>query len=610
MACWAAAQTNKIKMTYLALARKFRPNTFAELIGQDHVKRALMNSLDSQRLHHAYLFTGTRGVGKTSIARLFAKSLNCIEGISATPCLRCDNCKAVAEGACVDLLEVDAASRTGVDDTRQLLENVPYLPSSGRYKIYLIDEVHMLSTSSFNALLKTLEEPPAHVIFMLATTDPQKIPVTVLSRCLQFHLQHVSTDNIQHQLASILEQENFAFETSALALIAEAASGSLRDALSLLDQALVSTDNQVSTEVVSQMLGYTQKDYALLILQALQQKNAHDIVALSEQLHREGGQFQYITDRLQRLLHQIMRIQQLDGSVAPLESGDALTALANAWSKDFVQLLYQIALKGAQDMHFAPNMGIGFEVTLLRMLAFHPVSTTTQVLPLEETPLANTPPRSPMVDDATKSNTDTVSGTHSTEKRGTRSSSPPPITTEHDAPSTAQKPLGQTPIAGEGEARPISNATSDDKIAPPVEAGPPSTDNTDMPTETPWMHILRQLALRGLALSAAQNAVMHEKTGSMVTLTVAPGHASLFTPSVKEKITEALSGHFTENIRLAIQTSQDHLHTPALQTQHNQKKAQQAAEQNLADDKVFQSLQDNFAATVVADSIESLKDEL
>lgn len=357
-------------MAHVALARKYRPKTFEELIGQPHVIKALTNSLTRNRLHHAYLFTGTHGIGKTSVARLFAKALNCEQGITPTPCLQCDSCIAIEQGRHVDLIEIDAASKTRVEDTRELLENVCYSPTQGRFKVYLIDEVHMLSMHSFNALLKTLEEPPAHVIFLLATTEIHKLPMTVLSRCLQFHLNALDVHDIQHQLSKILAEESISFDDTALSLIAKASQGSVRDALSLLDQAIASSEGKLLPEVVKEMLGYTQQDYALGILNALATHQVDSMLALSHAIAKEGGQYPYVLDEMLSYLHQISLAQIMPQYKTPL-----LAPLVQAFTPEDTQLFYQIVLKGQQDLSLAPTHAIGFEMTLLRLYTFQPVNT-------------------------------------------------------------------------------------------------------------------------------------------------------------------------------------------------------------------------------------------
>lgn len=365
-------------MSYTVLARKWRPKNFSELVGQAHVMQALSNALDSNRLHHAYLFTGTRGVGKTTIARIFSKALNCQEGISSTPCGVCDTCRAIDEGRFIDLIEVDAASRTKVDDTREILDNVQFAPTQGRYKVYLIDEVHMLSKSSFNALLKTLEEPPEHVKFLLATTDPHKLPATVLSRCLQFNLMRLTQPQIQAHLANILEKETIPFEQSALALIAKSADGSARDALSLLDQAIAYGAGEIRFEQVQTMLGLVDQHYTVAILQALAEESPSQIKELVQQLAVMGVDYPALLAQLIETLHTLAYNQVLGGSTdSSLLPEEVIDELSHQLSADRVQLLYQIALLSKQDMQLAPDIRIGFEMALMRMLAFQPATTVT-----------------------------------------------------------------------------------------------------------------------------------------------------------------------------------------------------------------------------------------
>ncbi|MBJ9285260.1 DNA polymerase III subunit gamma/tau [Citrobacter freundii] len=361
-------------MSYQVLARKWRPQTFADVVGQEHVLTALANGLSLGRIHHAYLFSGTRGVGKTSIARLLAKGLNCETGITATPCGVCDNCREIEQGRFVDLIEIDAASRTKVEDTRDLLDNVQYAPARGRFKVYLIDEVHMLSRHSFNALLKTLEEPPAHVKFLLATTDPQKLPVTILSRCLQFHLKALDVEQIRHQLEHILKEEHIAHEPRALQLLARAADGSLRDALSLTDQAIASGDGQVSTEAVSTMLGTLDDDQALSLVEAVVAADGERVMALVNDAAARGIEWEALLVEMSALLHRIAMVQlspaALGSDMAAIEQ--RMRELARIVPPTDVQLYYQTLLIGRKELPYAPDRRMGVEMTLLRALAFHP----------------------------------------------------------------------------------------------------------------------------------------------------------------------------------------------------------------------------------------------
>ncbi|EEE2333893.1 DNA polymerase III subunit gamma/tau [Salmonella enterica subsp. enterica serovar London] len=380
-------------MSYQVLARKWRPQTFADVVGQEHVLTALANGLSLGRIHHAYLFSGTRGVGKTSIARLLAKGLNCETGITATPCGVCDNCREIEQGRFVDLIEIDAASRTKVEDTRDLLDNVQYAPARGRFKVYLIDEVHMLSRHSFNALLKTLEEPPAHVKFLLATTDPQKLPVTILSRCLQFHLKALDVEQIRHQLEHILNEEHIAHEPRALQLLSRAADGSLRDALSLTDQAIASGNGQVSTQAVSAMLGTLDDDQALSLVEAVVDANGERVMSLINEAAARGIEWEALLVEMLSLLHRIAMVQlspaALGSDMAAIEQ--RMRELARTVPPGDLQLYYQTLLIGRKELPWAPDRRMGVEMTLLRALAFHP----RMPLPEPETPRQSFAPVAP-----------------------------------------------------------------------------------------------------------------------------------------------------------------------------------------------------------------------
>jgi DNA polymerase-3 subunit gamma/tau len=360
-------------MSYQVLARKWRPANFKQMVGQEHVLQALVNALDSNRLHHAYLFTGTRGVGKTTIARIFAKSLNCEQGIGSEPCGSCSSCVEIDEGRSVDLIEIDAASRTGVDDMRELLDNVQYAPTRGRFKIYLIDEVHMLSKHSFNALLKTLEEPPPHIKFLLATTDPQKVPVTVLSRCLQFNLKRMSKAQILSQLQFLTEQEKVTAELSALTLLASAADGSMRDALSLLDQAIGYGGGSVLQDAVELMLGSISRDYLVRLFDALSDQLASSLLHEARLVIEHNPDYQRVCAEMIALLQQVALYQSDSNLINEGEFGEELLQkYSSRWSAEEIQLYYQILLQGRQDLLICPDEASGFEMLMLRLLAFSP----------------------------------------------------------------------------------------------------------------------------------------------------------------------------------------------------------------------------------------------
>ena len=360
---------------YQVLARKYRPRNFNELVGQNHVSRALTSALDRGRLHHAYLFTGTRGVGKTTIARILAKCLNCETGVTSTPCEVCATCKAVNEGRFIDLIEIDAASRTKVEDTRELLDNVPYAPTQGRFKVYLIDEVHMLSTHSFNALLKTLEEPPEHVKFLFATTDPQKLPITVISRCLQFTLRPLAVDEITNHLSDILGKEEIAAESDAIWQIAESAQGSLRDALSLTDQAIAYGQGEVHHQDVKEMLGLIDRTIIYDLILAIHQNQRERMSQLLRQFRQQALDVSLVLDQLISTLHELALMQYLpDLSLKySAEINQKITQLAQVVSAQDLQLYYQIACKGRADLQISVTQEQGFEMTVLRLLAFRPL---------------------------------------------------------------------------------------------------------------------------------------------------------------------------------------------------------------------------------------------
>jgi DNA polymerase-3 subunit gamma/tau len=368
-------------MSYQVLARKWRPQNFKQMVGQEHVLRALINALDSERLHHAYLFTGTRGVGKTTIARILAKCLNCETGITSEPCGTCSSCKEIAAGNFLDLIEVDAASRTKVEDTRELLENVQYAPTRARFKVYLIDEVHMLTGHSFNALLKTLEEPPPHVKFLFATTDPQKLPATILSRCLQFNLKRMPVDMISGHLEYLLKEESIPYEGSSLRLISRAADGSMRDALSLLDQSIAFSGESLTEASVREMLGTISHEPLIALLESVSAGEGASLLQQVEDLSSVTPDFEAASDALIALLHQLAVQQVVPDAINEDES---IRQLANKLSKEDVQLFYQIALQGRRDLSLSPDPRSGFEMLLLRMMSFRPLTGEMKLQPAAE----------------------------------------------------------------------------------------------------------------------------------------------------------------------------------------------------------------------------------
>jgi DNA polymerase-3 subunit gamma/tau len=559
-------------MSYLALARKWRPRTFSQLLGQEHINKPLINALNQQRLHHAYLFTGTRGVGKTSVARILAKSLNCELGISPTPCLTCDACVAIEQGRFIDLIEIDGASKTRVEDTRDLLDNVQYAPTSGRFKIYLIDEVHMLSQHSFNALLKTLEEPPLHVKFILATTDPQKLPVTVLSRCLQFHLNHLPAELIKSHLHHILEEEHLAHEDEALTILSHAAQGSMRDALSLLDQAITGCTDQLLASDVKIILGYTLHDYALQILFALAQQNAPLLLSLSQKILTEGGHFHYVLDEMLQYFHDLCVYQSLGGINPLINPSSEVISLASLFSAEDLQLFYQIGIKGREEISLAPTLTVGFNMTILRMLTFRPT------------------PKAPV----------------------------PTLAYDYQAPNPIEMPkqpesasITVTTVDPAKEHRiveePVINAPSTSAARSTLISSHPTTNN---PNNLSWPDVVSKLKLTGIALNALDNAELVSIDGKMITIKVAKGHQSLFTPTVMNRIEAALSDYYEHTIKITLLTETQVQASPAQQKEKIVQEKHLNATSALEVDDVFQQIKKEFSAELVKNSIVPLKDGL
>ncbi len=573
-------------MSYQVLARKWRPSNFTEMVGQEHVLRALINALDEDRLHHAYLFTGTRGVGKTTVARIFAKSLNCETGITSKPCGECGACKEIAEGRFIDLIEVDAASRTKVEDTRELLDNVQYAPTHGRFKVYLIDEVHMLSGHSFNALLKTLEEPPPHVKFLLATTDPQKLPVTILSRCLQFNLKRMPISLIEGHLKFILQQENIVFDDVSIRLLSHGADGSMRDALSLLDQAIAFGGGKLEKDEVQAMLGTVSRDRVMHILKALVANDAALLMQHVAELSDLSADYASVLAELLAMLHQMALAQKVPEAVdEDLVDREALLQLATQVSSEDIQLFYQIGLIGRRDLPLAPDPRGGLEMALLRMLAFKPTlegrssaGATTQVAPQIVSQTAS-PIASPIASQATAPESQPVSAQATAVQ--------PPVAPAVQA-SAAQV---QQQVASQSE--------------PQLEAAP-NTPATPVQFDGDWANLVEALNLRGMVKQLAVNCTLQRKSENEVILVLSKSNEQLLNQMLHKKLEEALCCTLQQKLKLHIELGEQQVESPAKTTERNQAERQQSAEESIHQDPMVQALKENFNAEVVPNSVKPI----
>lgn len=554
-------------MSYQVLARKYRPRNFEEMVGQEHVLRALINAFEKQRLHHAYLFTGTRGVGKTTLARIIAKCLNCETGITSKPCGKCSSCIEIDTGRFIDMLEIDAASRTKVEDTRELLDNVPYAPSRGRFKVYLIDEVHMLSNHSFNALLKTLEEPPPHVKFLLATTDPQRLPVTVLSRCLQFNLKNLSAEKIKNHLENILAKENISFEENSLIYLARAANGSVRDAMSLLDQAIAYGGGEIKSLDVKAMLGSVEQTFISQLLEALAQQNAKTIIEIIEQLAEHAADFSTVLEDLLTRLHTIAITQLLPETLdSSLEENQSVAQLAKQLSPEDVQLYYQIALIGRRDLPLAPSTRSGFEMVLLRMLAFKPLPSQEFITHQKTRTELNTQIKEPEI------NLTAQKAVHNT---------------------TIQKPII------EKTEQHFKKEITDDHFNISDKTNTPPTEILD------WSVLVTQLNLTGFTQALANHCVLKEFVNNRVQLILDPSQILLKNPKQEARLVESLSAYFGKSITVQITIGDAKLHTPAHIKSEHESTQLQTAIQSFEKDAKIQSLMKTFNATIQTGSIQT-----
>ncbi|WP_300330886.1 DNA polymerase III subunit gamma/tau [Accumulibacter sp.] len=559
-------------MSYQVLARKWRPRTFADLVGQEHVVRALTHALTAQRLHHAYLFTGTRGVGKTTLARILAKALNCESGVSAVPCGSCAACREIDSGRFVDLLEVDAATNTRVDEMRQLLENAVYAPTRGRFKVYVIDEVHMLSTSAFNAMLKTLEEPPEHVKFILATTDPQKIPVTVLSRCLQFNLKQMTQPLIADHLARVLAAESISTDAPALNLLARSAAGSMRDALSLLDQAIAHGAGRVEEGAVRAMLGAVDLDHLFAILDALLAGDPAAMLRIADEMAERSLSFDAALQEMAGLLTRLQIAQLAPAALADdMPERARLIGLAAAFDLEFVQLAYQIVVHGRRDLALAPDELAGFTMTLLRLHAFRPISDGSSLRVVSRSAVA----------------------TRTTPAVGPRAPSP-------SSGEAVALPSGSTLCAPPAGAARAFGEPPNGLPAAAVRAAAPPASGGD------WPAILSGLKVGGMARELGQHCELRDLSATQVVLRLSPRHRHLVMKPAQDKLQQALAEYFQRPLRLAVEVDEVSGATPASVAERDRRERQDRAIAAVEQDGFVRAIIETFDATLIESSIKPI----
>ncbi|MCK5812951.1 MAG: DNA polymerase III subunit gamma/tau [Cocleimonas sp.] len=603
-------------MSYQVLARKWRPQNFKEMVGQQHVLKALINALDGDRLHHAYLFTGTRGVGKTTIARVLAKCLNCETGITSEPCGHCSSCQEITEGRFVDLIEVDAASRTRVEDTRELLDNVQYAPTRGRFKVYLIDEVHMLSGHSFNALLKTLEEPPSHVKFLFATTDPQKLPVTILSRCLQFNLQRMSVDMIATHLETILNKEVIRHDKASLRLVSRAADGSMRDALSLLDQAISFGAGELKEAEVREMLGTISHQPLLDLLKAVTAGDGTAVLANVEKMAGVTPDFEAATDALISLLHKMAVLQIIPQAE---EEDEAIKQLADQFSKEDVQLYYQIALHGRRDLSLSPDPRSGFEMIFLRLLTFRPlrdiappeiissnIATADQQFVID----GNTEKKKRIVAETTsKADIPIDNEVLQSNPKNNFSHKPSEIVAEIKKEKSTPSIMDAPPpwhLEQEPPAHVIENYAPQEYVEKRIE----NPSNTKMSEESStdsipleWHNIVPRLNLTGRAAELITHCILNHREGTTVHLSLDKSGEDLLAKSTQLQIEMALTEYYNKPVKLLIETTKLNTETPAERTSRKRQERQQVAEDLMKNDPFVKDLQNRFNAQIVPNSV-------
>lgn len=609
-------------MSYQVLARKWRPRNFQEMAGQGHVLKTLINALDNNRLHHAYLFTGTRGVGKTTIARILARCLNCETGITSTPCGKCSACTEINEGRFIDLIEVDAASRTKVEDTRELLENVQYAPSRGRFKVYLIDEVHMLSTHSFNALLKTLEEPPPHVKFLLATTDPQKLPVTVLSRCLQFNLKNISPERLVEHLIHILGEEKIPFEEPALWQLGRAAQGSVRDCLTLLDQAIAFCESNLTNAGVSEFLGNIDRSIITGLMDALAAQDAKKVLQLVNDAAENSPDFALILQELLSWLHRVAIAQVVPDAIDNAQGDrDQVLAHAAALPAETIQLYYQMALKGREEMPFVLDARSGLEMTLLRMLAFTPAGiprVPSQSLPGGDASAAGEQKKKPLNPEVQTRASETVAVPLSKADVISGPATPKivapvvvPIVTQAAAPEVTsaaapRKDFASDTATADGVQNQVAAVIAKSVMA---QALPKAALTEQLAALKPahWITLFNQLDLSGVTRSIAANTVLHDVSGNALVLHLDEKNATIFNDDHRKRIEQSLHDYFGLDIHLRIELSKVQAETPAQYRQRREQEHKAAAMKSFAEDPLVQHFLDDFDGEIKSESVTSMQ---
>jgi DNA polymerase III subunit gamma/tau len=647
-------------MSYQVLARKWRPRVFREMVGQEHVLQALINALDHNRLHHAYLFTGTRGVGKTTIARILAKCLNCETGVSSEPCGQCSSCREIAEGRFVDLIEVDAASRTKVEDTRELLENVQYAPTRGRYKVYLIDEVHMLSNSSFNALLKTLEEPPPHVKFLLATTDPQKLPMTILSRCLQFNLKNMNPERIVQHLKFVLNEELVPFEESALWHLGRAADGSMRDAMSLTDQAIAYGSGKITEAEVSTMLGTIDQTAVYDIVNALASLDGRAVLAAVERMSEQAPDYASALAEMLAVLHRIAIAQALPEAVDNSHGDrERIMQLAQQLPSEDVQLFYQTALLGRRDLPLAPDPRAGFEMVLLRMLAFKPqgvMEVPTQALPQSTTPIkpaavapvavanvvaANVAPAvAPVAAPVSAAasvpavmTSPSVAATPASVIQPVPTISEPPVfegsygnESDDDYVPAAEDEYEPAPAYYEAPvaAPEVNEPKKPEAAEPPVITGAASVPVViaepikasaskalrkvpyEQASPADWTEIYLGLGVTGILQSTVANCQMINRQGNDFYFVLDKANSTLYDASHEKRLADLLSDYFVEPVHAHIQLGEITAETPSMMAIRLREERLQDAISAIKNDPIVQQLIAQFGATLREETIQPI----